>query len=896
VVNDTTSIRVPTTSRPRLESPALFALDADGVIKSANVAAETFWTCAPNAMIGLPFNALITLYPVSGVITPRSQQWEVLCASALNQSIACSARLPDQPPIEVSVRLEEARGESIRYFAFIEDPTHRRETSPPMLVDSGLALLADQGAVGFFDLNFKAGQVYYSPAWKRVLGYNDNELANTYDSWLRLIHPDDSAAAPDYDGRRKVCGVRGFGVEIRMLHRRGHYVWVHCLGTQVYSSRGDLERVTGLQIDISERKELEENSLVNEERLHRLCEQGELALFDLNFATDDYWFSAGWQHLIGAPILTGTDALHTFVDALPSDLASQGAQPFFLRPVADQPSFVTALRLKRPDGTGETTLFGAHRQVSRKGELLRAVGFCCKLPSSITELASTPFPASMVDPVLACFSEALIVTDVRGCVSYLNTRAERLLDITCDEARRLKLGEVFRLVYRSDGSPAETALDEALASDDDTRMYANHALLPAGRPGTPHEIVWSARRIASTDGSPNGMAIVFRDPDEMSLSPEELLKINRFETLGVVAGGISHDFNNLLTTILGGISQAKDNNDPSFLPDSERACMAAKALTKQLLSFAKGGKAEAVQTLTLIDLIRDAARLARAGANADVRIDVPDTISPVCVDRAQILQVFQNLIINAVQALPARGGTVWLSAANVELTEALPGLVMNAGPYVRVQVRDNGSGIAPENLEKIFEPFFTTKKHGTGLGLPMVRGIVRRYGGDVSVISTVGFGTAFDVYLPQARAGAVQDQPTRRAPSLRFGTGTRRILLMDDDPDICRLTEGMLASLDYQCDVARNGEEALNLYRRLVHLGRSYDAVILDLTVVGGSGGEETFHHLKTMDKDVRAIVCSGYDSDEMVERFMAMGFAGYLTKPFRAADLGKVLKSVLGG
>lgn len=882
------------TTSPRLESPALFTLDADGVIKGANLSAEAFWNCAPNAMIGLPFSALITLYPVNGSVTPRNQQWEVLCATALKTAIPCSARLPDQPPIEVSVRLEEARGEAIKYFAFVEDPQRRRDSSPPMLVDSGLALLADQGAVGFFDLNFKAGQVYYSPAWKRVLGYTDNELANTYDSWLRLIHPDDSAAAPDYDGRRKVCGVRGFGVEIRMLHRRGHYVWVHCLGTQVYSTRGELERVTGLQIDITERKELEENSLINEERLQRLCEQGQLALFDLNFATENFWFSAGWQTLLGTLTLTGSDALHAFVDALPSELAMHGAQGFFLEPNAGQPSFVTSLRLKRPDGTGEAMMFGAHRQVSRKGDLLRAVGFCCALPPSIADLASTPFPATLVDPVLACFNEALLVADTRGMVTYLNSRAERLLDITCDEARRMKLGDAFRLVYRSDGNPAETALDEALASPEDTRMYANHALLPSGRPGTPHEIIWSARRLNSADGTPTGIAIVFRDPDEMSLSPEELLKINRFETLGVVAGGISHDFNNLLTTILGGISQAKDNNDPSFLGDSERACMAAKALTKQLLAFAKGGKTEAVQTLTLLDLIRDAARLARAGANADVRIDVPDTVSPVCVDRAQILQVFQNLIINAVQALPARGGTVWLSATNVDVTESLPGLLINPGPYVRIQVRDNGSGIPPEHLEKIFEPFFTTKKHGTGLGLPMVRGIVRRYSGDVGVISTVGFGTAFDIYLPQARAGTVQAQPTRRAPSLRFGTG--RILLMDDDPDICRLTEGMLSSLDYQCDVARNGEEALNLYRRLLSVGRSYDAVILDLTVVGGSGGEETFHHLRTLDKDVRAIVCSGYDSDDMVQHYLGMGFSGYLTKPFRAADLGRVLKSVLGG
>jgi signal transduction histidine kinase/ActR/RegA family two-component response regulator len=420
-------------------------------------------------------------------------------------------------------------------------------------------------------------------------------------------------------------------------------------------------------------------------------------------------------------------------------------------------------------------------------------------------------------------------------------------------------------------------------------LCGDHALLPAGGAAA-LPIVWSIRQIWSPNGRIDGIVLVFRDPEEMTLTPEELLKINRWESLGVLAGGIAHDFNNLLTTILGGISHAKDNRDDSYLADSERACLAAKALTKQLLATAKGGGPSTSQVLSAGELLQESIRIGRAGTNAEIMLEAPETVAPIRVNRSQILQVFQNLIINALQALPADGGRIWIRTTNARLEEnALPPLA--PGSYVEIQVRDNGAGIPPEILDKIFEPFFTTKKMGTGLGLSTVRNIVRRHGGQIRVVSTPGEGTVFTLYFPQA------DHPpeveARRAPMITSGTG--RILLMDDDPDIARLASGMLASLGYKYDVARNGEEALTLYRRYVSIGRPYDLVILDLTVIGGMGGEETFRQLREIDKDLRAIVCTGYDSEEMARHYLDLGFAGYLAKPFRLGDLARAIKTVLG-
>jgi signal transduction histidine kinase/ActR/RegA family two-component response regulator len=462
--------------------------------------------------------------------------------------------------------------------------------------------------------------------------------------------------------------------------------------------------------------------------------------------------------------------------------------------------------------------------------------------------------------------------------------------VTPAEIAGQPVSDVFRLMSRQSERPVDP-IDLALSTDALLPLFNDDALvgLAESDPLTP--IAWTARVAYGPDAKPRGVIIVFRNPDEMSLTPDELVKANRFEALGLLAGGIAHDFNNLLTTILGGISVAKDNRDYTVLEDAEKACVAAKGLTKQLLAFAKGGSG-VLASVSPKEILSDAIKVAGSGANTEITLSVVDGIEPVMVDRAQILQVFQNLIINSIQAMPPapHRGRVQVKAARITLTEGqVPSL--RGGEYIEFEIRDNGSGIKPEHLEKIWDPFFTTKKHGTGLGLATVLSIVRRHGGEIGIDTAVGVGTAFTIFLPRAQKPV--EVQARRSATLRFGTG--RILFMDDDEKICALSASMLQSLDYKYDIARNGEEAIALYKRYLNIGRPYDAVLMDLTVVGGMGGEETFRALKELDPDLRAIISSGYDNDDMAKRYLDMGFCGYLTKPYRVADLGKVLKTVLG-
>jgi PAS domain S-box-containing protein len=652
--------------------------------------------------------------------------------------------------------------------------------------------------------------------------------------------------------------------------------------------------VSGIHVDITERKELEEISLLNDERLQRLCTQGGVAAFDLDFAAGQHWFSVAWHRLLGTRAGDAEDALPEpgpLLAALPPEALVGGLPGFFRSVESTEGEGRKVVELRDAVGRPVPVALGFHCEFSRRGDLLRVTGQVLPLEG----LAATPgsIPPQLLSTTLENLAEAVLMADPRGGIVALNAKASTLLGLSAAEAAGRPLSEVFALVHRANGRPADDAIELALheTRQDTARLSEDHALAARESGTAPRPVVWLARESRHPNGALAGFVVVFRDPAEMSLTPEELVRANRFESLGILAGGIAHDFNNLLTTILGGVSTAKENREFNQLDAAEQACLAAKQLTRQLLTFAKGAGAQATrQVVAPADLLQNAVRIAAAGSPVVVKVETPADLPGVEIDKGQILQVVQNLVINAIQAMPVPAdGIVTVAAGPLDLAadevDDLP-----AGAYLRIDVQDNGAGIPAEVLPHIFDPFFTTKKTGTGLGLATVDSIVRRHGGRIGVQSTPGEGTLFSVFLPVA--GKPVQEEVRRAPLLRFGTG--RILFMDDDPKICELTGSMIASLDYTHDVARNGEEAVQLYRRYLAVNRPYDAVLLDLTIIGGMGGEECFKRLKALDPDVRAIVTSGYDDDDMVRRFLEMGFVGYITKPYRVGDLGRVLKSVL--
>ncbi len=397
----------------------------------------------------------------------------------------------------------------------------------------------------------------------------------------------------------------------------------------------------------------------------------------------------------------------------------------------------------------------------------------------------------------------------------------------------------------------------------------------------------------SPDGTPDSIWTFVQDLSDRKLAEQERLRAQKLESLGLLAGGIAHDFNNILTGILGHISLIKHavKNGAVVgdrLDHMEKACLRAQELTRQLLTFAKGG-APIKKTGSLQDLIRDCTEFSLRGTTSQCRFDLPEDLWLVDYDAAQISQVMQNLVINAHQAM-LQGGTVTVKARNV-LVEEGGEATLPCGRYVAVCVEDQGTGIPEEHLDSIFDPYFTTKKEGSGLGLPTAYSIVKRHDGHMTVRSKVGRGTSVTFYLPASSTESEQAQAPMEEEPFR---ATGRVLIMDDDPIVRDVLSAMLEQLGLTSETTEEGMQALACYREALEAGNPFDAVILDLTVPGGVGGRDVIEKLRALDPQVRAVASSGYSNDPVMSQPQAYGFHAGIAKPYRMEDLEAVLRKVL--
>lgn len=397
------------------------------------------------------------------------------------------------------------------------------------------------------------------------------------------------------------------------------------------------------------------------------------------------------------------------------------------------------------------------------------------------------------------------------------------------------------------------------------------------------------------EGHPAILALL-TDMTEVKKMEEEIIRADKIEAVGILAGGIAHDFNNYLTILLSNIYLTKQysiNHDlPKILEkleELEEATLRAKDLSNHLFTFAQGGD-PVKERISMRKLIIDDIKFALSGTAVLPHFSLVEDLSLVEADATQMSQVLNNIAINAVQAMP-EGGVLKVQGENIllESAEDKPSVPLPEGPYIKITICDEGTGIPDKFLKKIFDPFFTTKDKGRGFGLATSYSIIKKHGGYISVESEMGIGTSFTIFLPAA-VGTVRHQ----SASAHMAKGTGKILFMDDEEELVTAIGESLSALGYDITLSRDGKEAINLYTHALEKDQPFDLVILDLTIPGGIGGKQTIKELLKLDPDVKAIVASGYSNDPNMAMYSDFGFKGMIKKPFTIDELSKTLNRVM--
>ncbi len=377
----------------------------------------------------------------------------------------------------------------------------------------------------------------------------------------------------------------------------------------------------------------------------------------------------------------------------------------------------------------------------------------------------------------------------------------------------------------------------------------------------------------------------------------QLQQAQKFESLGMLAGGVAHDFNNLLCGILGNVDLAaldlgEGHPAQQSLEEIRAAAHQATELCRQMLAYA-GRERLVAQQVDLSQLVARMEQLLGVSVSrkAKLRADLRKVLPPVMADASQLRQVLLNLVLNASEALPEESGVVVVRTGTEDccrdylqstyIQDDLP-----PGEYVFVEVSDNGAGMDAETQARLFDPFFSTKFLGRGLGLAAVVGIVRAHRGTIKVYSEVGRGSTFKVLLPALPSSESLAVPVTEPP----WTGSGRVLLADDEPSVRSVGARMLQRLGFEVLLANDGREAVHLFEE--H-GESLTLVLLDMTMPFLDGAE-AFRELRRIRPDIKVVLASGYTEAQATSRFCGKGLAGFVQKPFRLDTLRSALKEAL--
>lgn len=769
---------------------------------------------------------------------------------------------------------------------------HRRAEEALSKSEERFTYAMDATNDGLWDWDTVSDSGYFSPGYYRMLGYEPGEFSTNSESWLKLLHPEDRERAFQANINCIENRCESFEVEFRMRKKSGGWRWILGRGKAVCrDSTGKALRLTGTHVDITERKTIEENLRESERRYREVFDNSFDGIFLLE-VTEGQKFkiidvNATEERLIG---ISAAKIRGKYLEEfLPAEMALALTDNYCRCISAGTPqSYEESIDFESGSSDFYTTLIPITDETGRP---YRIVGISHDITKRKKDEKRVLESERMYRQLFELESDAIfLINAVTGEILQANQTAATLYGYEREELLAMKN-------FQLSAEPQETLRATA------NKLNLVPMRIHRKKDGTIFPVEITASHFTWKGNAVHLAAI--RDVSERKKAEEErkelmaqLSQSQKMEAVGQLAGGVAHDFNNILTVIFGYahiLLSKMESSSPLRHPMEQILLSATRAaeLTQGLLAFSR----KQVLSTTLLDLgevVRETEKMISRLIREDIelRVTLPDQVLTVNADKGQMGQVLINLVTNAVDAMPAGG----------ILTIAVSGFLMDdqfikthgygtQGNYAEINVRDNGCGMDAGTAKKVFEPFFTTKEvgKGTGLGLSIVYGIIKQHAGFIAVESCKDLGTAFRIFLPLAKneTGVRVEQKFQHPLPL---SGSETILLAEDDETVRAMNVMTFESAGYRVLQAGDGQDAI---AKFIEHQEIIDLLVFDV-VMPKTDGKSAYEEIRKMRPDIKVLFMSGYTKEIVITKGVLEDEVFFLAKPFKPQELLLLIHEIL--
>ena len=751
-----------------------------------------------------------------------------------------------------------------------------------------LTLAVDQSPASIFITDSRGTIQYVNHKFTEITGYSAAEAIGQTPRLLKS-----GLTPPEY--YRALWSTIQAGstwhAEIQNRRKSGQLYWDEVTISPIRDANGAITRFLAVQQDITDRKVTEQALRERDERFQQLADNINEVFFvqDIQFR-ETLYISPAYEKVWGRTCQSLYDHPRSFLDPVPPEDQARLIASIARNQQGEDGGDVD-FRVVRPDGDVRWMLAHAVPVRNAQGEVYRIAGVALDITERRRAEEALRANEQRLRTLFETVHLLVLGLDVQGDVEYVNPFFLEVTGYTRDEM----IGRSwFEFLPKAQRESLQGVFGELIKSEAHSH-YENPIVT---KKGEERLIAWNNTVPRDAQGRPTGTLSIGEDITERQRLEQQLRQAQKMEAIGRLAGGVAHDFNNVLTAIFGYTDLMSEDLPPDspLQPDVaevRKAAQRAAGLTRQLLAFSRQQVLEPV-VLNANDLIEDFEKMLgrMIGEDVELRLALARDLGNVRADPGQVQQVLMNLVVNARDAMPT-GGKLLIETANADLSQPYVELHQPVvpGQYVMLAVTDTGVGMSADLKTRIFEPFFTTKDKGkgTGLGLSTVYGIVKQSGGYVWVYSELGRGTTFKIYLPRVDAPAQPPSAPREATRL---TGTETILIAEDDEILRRLTKGLLEKAGYRVLEAENAALALAAAR--AHPG-PIQLLLADVVMPGGSG-RDLARQLAESRPDMEVLYVSGYTDDAIVHHGMLEPGLNFLPKPFTPAALARKVRDVLDG